>query len=99
LSPSYDINPSVDKGGLALNIDANNHALDFDLARSVGMYFQLADPRMESIIEEVKSSVSLWKTIAQEIGISRKEPQVIEGVHFYARYLVIRGQHFCQKKQ
>ncbi|MGB3080027.1 MAG: HipA domain-containing protein, partial [Saprospiraceae bacterium] len=39
LSPAYDINPSVDKHGLALNIDSHNNALDFDLAKSVGEYF------------------------------------------------------------
>ena len=32
LSPAYDINPSVEKNGLALNIDMDNNLLDFDLA-------------------------------------------------------------------
>lgn len=41
LSPAFDINPSVDKHGLALNIDSHNNALSYDLARSVGEYFQL----------------------------------------------------------
>ena len=33
LSPAFDINPSIDKQGLALNIDTSNNALDFDLAK------------------------------------------------------------------
>ena len=41
LSPAYDINPSIDKEGLALNIDMDNNALDFDLAKSDGEYFML----------------------------------------------------------
>lgn len=83
LSPAYDINPSIHKDGLSLTIDEANNALDFDLARSVGQYFQLTNPQMESIIEEVKSSVSQWKKIAQEIGIPRQEQQLMEAAFRY----------------
>ena len=31
--------PSIDKDALSLNIDSNNNALDFDLAKSVGFVF------------------------------------------------------------
>ena len=31
LSPAYDLNPSIEKESLALNIDMDNNALDFDL--------------------------------------------------------------------
>lgn len=41
LSPAYDLNPSITKEGLALNIDTNNNALDLELAKSVGLYFRL----------------------------------------------------------
>lgn len=41
LSPAYDLNPSVEKDGLSLNIDMDNNALDFDLAKSVGEFFRL----------------------------------------------------------
>lgn len=30
LSPAYDLNPSIDKDGLALNIDMDNNAFGFD---------------------------------------------------------------------
>ena len=79
LSPAYDINPSVDKDGLALNIDTFNNALDFELAKTVGEYFQLSEPQMEKIIDEVKSAVKNWKTVAKQIGISRKEQEMMEG--------------------
>lgn len=36
LSPAYDINPYIDKDGLALNIDMDNNALDLELAKRVG---------------------------------------------------------------
>ena len=78
LSPAYDINPSIDKAGLALNIDEYNNALDFNLAKSVGQYFQLTNEQMDTIIEEVIASVRYWKKIATEIGISRGEQKLMD---------------------
>ncbi len=79
LSPAYDINPSIDKDGLALNIDMDNNALDLDLAKSVGEYFRLDNEQMETILEEVLKSVRQWKKIANEIGISRAEQELMVG--------------------
>lgn len=73
LSPAYDINPSIDKDGLSLNIDSNNNALDFDLAKSVGEYFQLKEKQMNDILKEIKGAVKNWKTEATKIGISKAE--------------------------
>jgi serine/threonine-protein kinase HipA len=73
LSPAFDINPSIDKQGLALNIDTDNNTLDFDLARSVGEFFMLDTSSMDKILMEVKSVVSDWKTYARSIGIPKTE--------------------------
>ena len=73
LSPAYDINPSIDKEGLSLNIDSTNNALDFDLAKSVGVYFQLNEKQMDDIIKEIKGVVKNWKVEATKIGISKAE--------------------------
>lgn len=77
LSPAYDLNPSIDKDGLALNIDMHNNALDFDLAKSVGEYFRLNDSQMDSIIAEVLTAVKDWESIAKEIGVSRAEQELM----------------------
>lgn len=79
LSPAYDINPSIDKNGLALNIDMDNNALDYELAKSVGEYFKLDNNSMNAIIEEVLNSVNDWKTLANKIGISRVEQEMMKG--------------------
>lgn len=79
LSPAFDINPSIDKTGLALNIDMENNALDFDLARSVGDYFQLTNDQMDKIIQQVITTVSQWPKVARQIGISRSEIESMEG--------------------
>jgi serine/threonine-protein kinase HipA len=78
LSPAYDINPSIDKDGLALNIDMDNNALDIDLAKNVGEYFRLNNKKMDMTIQEISEAVSHWKTIATKIGISKKEQLLME---------------------
>lgn len=79
LSPAYDLNPSVDKEGLALNIDMENNDLDIDLAKSVGEYFRLDSSQMDQIISEVFKSVRTWSELATKIGISRSEQEVMRG--------------------
>ncbi len=83
LSPAFDINPSVDKDGLALNIDTHNNALDFELAKSVGEYFHLSNTEMNTILAKVKAAVFGWKNIAKEIGISRAEQEMMSGAFHY----------------
>lgn len=83
LSPAYDLNPSIDKDGLALNIDMDNNALDLDLAKNVGEYFRLNKNQMDIIIKKVLEATSNWKSIAKEIGISRNEQELmIKAFHF-----------------
>jgi serine/threonine-protein kinase HipA len=77
LSPAYDVNPSVDKEELALNIDENNGALDFDLALSVAEYFRLTQKEAHSILSRVSETVSRWEKIAKQIGISRSEVEIM----------------------
>ena len=83
LSPAYDINPSIDKDGLVLSIDTNDNSLDFDLAKSVGDYFQLNTKQMEKIVHEVKSVVKTWKEDATKIGISKAEQELMGGAFSY----------------
>ena len=77
LSPAYDINPSIDKDGLALNIDMDNNALDFELAKSVGQFFRLGNKQMDRIIEEVTTPVKEWRKLAKKIGISNNEQELM----------------------
>lgn len=83
LSPAYDLNPSIDKDGLSLNIDTDNNALDFELAKSVGIYFRLNETKMNSIISEITKAVSNWKNTASQIGISRTEQELMGNAFLY----------------
>lgn len=79
LSPAFDLNPSIEKEGLALNIDTDNNALDFELAKSVGEYFRLNTTQMDEIIDCVLKAVGNWKQTAKEIGIQRAEQELMVG--------------------
>jgi serine/threonine-protein kinase HipA len=73
LCPAYDVNPSVDKDELALNIDEYSGALDLELAISVAEYFRLTVKKAQSIQSQVLRTVSQWEKIAKRIGISTSE--------------------------
>ncbi len=83
LSPAYDLNPSIDKDGLALNIDTYSNSLDFELAKSVGVHFQMNVTQMNRVIQEVCSVVKKWKEEAKKIGISKVEQKMMEGAFRY----------------
>ncbi|WP_179354352.1 type II toxin-antitoxin system HipA family toxin [Winogradskyella vidalii] len=73
LSPAYDLNPSIEKEGLSLNIDMDDNALSFDLAKSAGAYFRLNDTEMNGILTDVLTVVKDWKAVAKDIGIKNSE--------------------------
>jgi serine/threonine-protein kinase HipA len=75
LSPAFDLNPSVDKHGLSLNIDMDSNELDIDLARNTGEFYMLDKVSMDKIISEVRSVVSDWRKYANAIGISKSEQE------------------------
>lgn len=77
LSPAYDINPSVDKDGLSLNIDTENNQLDIHLAFSIGEYFQLNNKEMKTISAKVARAVKRWKDVASELNISRRQQELM----------------------
>ena len=73
LSPAYDVNPNEFGSGLSLNISETDNSLDLGLALSVLEYFRVDEQKGKTIINQVKSSVSNWRNIANDIGISRAE--------------------------
>ncbi len=79
LSPAFDLNPSTDKDGLALNIDMDSNTLDFQLAMNVGQFFGLTTEDMKNILDRVSKSVRMWPSIATGIGIPRQEQEMMAG--------------------
>jgi serine/threonine-protein kinase HipA len=83
LSPAFDLNPSIDKGALSLNIDETSGVLDFDIAMDVAPYFRLNKTESAAILAEVKNAVRNWEKIAGKTGISRNE---IDSMRLAFRY-------------
>jgi len=77
LSPAYDVNPVTPANGLHLNITDNDNRLDYGLAMDVIEFFQLKKNNAERIKNDVLNSVSQWKKVATNIGISRGEQQLL----------------------
>lgn len=73
LSPAFDVNPSIDKEELALNIDDTSGLLDFELALSVREYFRLSNEEAKSILSRVMKAIGNWEKLAKQIGIPRAE--------------------------
>lgn len=77
LSPAYDINPVETGTGLSLNISEKDNTLDLDLAREVAPYFRVSSQRANEILERVTKSTSRWRTVAETMGISKTERDVM----------------------
>ncbi len=78
LSPAYDINPNELGAGLSLNISVTDNSLEYDLALEVAEYFRLKKDKAVEIINDIKSKVSEWKTVADKYGISKTEQTMME---------------------
>lgn len=78
LSPLYDVNPFPDGTGLTLNISDTDNSLDLDLARSITPMLRILPKDADGIMEEILNAVSDWRRIAENVGISRREKEIME---------------------
>lgn len=78
LSPAYDINPVADGTGLTLNINEDDNSLDLSLALSVIGQFRISRVQADTIIAQVQAAVAGWKTVAKNMGISKREMDIME---------------------
>ncbi len=71
LSPAYDINPTLaEEQSLIINRTTNVSDLNI-LMDSAGEYM-LSDERAKSIINEVKTAMKPWRSVAGKIGIPQR---------------------------
>ncbi len=76
LAPAYDMNPtpiSVKPRILTTAIDLYDGTASLELALSVASDFRVSKKDAESIIKEVKQGVSQWHSVAQSVGLKKKE--------------------------
>lgn len=75
LSPMYDVNPNPGGTGLSLNIDEYDNALDYDTAIAASGYYGLSKDKAAGIVKEIRKAVSLWESVASDMGIPRSETE------------------------
>ncbi|MBX8521480.1 HipA domain-containing protein [Pseudomonas cichorii] len=85
LSEAYDMNPVSFGSGLKLNVSEHDNALDLDLARSVCGYFRVPLKQADEIIEDCRSVVSQWQTVATALGLSNDEQRMMAPAFKLAR--------------
>lgn len=79
LSPLYDVNPNPQSAGvLTTYISENDNTANFDLALSVAEYFGLKNQDSKIIVDEIKTAIKDWKSIAKSFGINRTEIEQME---------------------
>ena len=77
LSPAYDINAVPTGTGLSLNISDEDNSLDLNLALEVAELFRLNTVKSKEIIRHVQYTVSKWRIVATNYGLSRREQELM----------------------
>jgi serine/threonine-protein kinase HipA len=77
LSPAFDINPNPHKDHLSLAIDEADTSLNVDVARATGTMYGLKKNRVAEVIRDVRDAVAIWQREADELGISRREQEMM----------------------
>jgi serine/threonine-protein kinase HipA len=77
LSPAFDINPNPHKDHLSLAIDETDTSLNLDVARAAGTMYGLTKNLVAEIIREVRDTVASWRREANELGIPRREQEMM----------------------
>jgi len=85
LSPAFDINPNEDGAGLSLNISLDDNSLELDLALEVAGYFRLNEKDALKVIEDIKKSVTNWRSFANKYQLPRSEQELMAKV--FERFL------------
>ena len=65
----------------ALLINSNTNQADLDVLLDSSDEYMIGKDEAKRIIDEVKTGVSQWKTIALRLGIAKREMEVFEQVY------------------
>jgi serine/threonine-protein kinase HipA len=77
LSPAFDINPNPYKGHLSLAIDEADTTLSLDVAKAAGAMYGIKGSRVAEVIRKVRDEVATWRHEADDVGISRREQEMM----------------------
>jgi serine/threonine-protein kinase HipA len=77
LSPAFDLNSNEDGTGLSLNISLDDNSLNLEVALDVIDFFRLTKTSAIKIIEDVRTSVSRWRGLANRHQLSKTEQELM----------------------
>jgi serine/threonine-protein kinase HipA len=80
LSPAFDINPNEDGSGLSLNISLEDNALDLDIPLEIAEYFRLNKVIGLNLIDQIRKSVSNWRSVANKYQLPKSEQELMAKV-------------------
>lgn len=81
LSPSYDMNPTLNEYQALLINATTNHA-DLNVLHDSSDEYLIGKDEAKLIIKEVKTAVKQWKSIATRLGIAKREMDVFQQVYY-----------------
>lgn len=79
LSPAYDMNPTLNEYQALLINSSTSHA-DFQVLFDSSEEYMIGKDEALRIINEVKTGVKHWKSIAVRLGIVKREMDIFEQV-------------------
>jgi serine/threonine-protein kinase HipA len=80
LSPVFDINPNEYGSGLSLNISLEDNALNLDIPLEIAEYFRLNKEIGLKLIEQIRKSVSNWRSVANKYQLPKSEQELMAKV-------------------
>ena len=83
LSPAYDMNPTLNEYQALLINSTTNHA-DLQVLLDSSEEYMIGKEEAGHIINEVKTGVKHWKSIAIRLGIAKREMDVFEQVFLHS---------------
>lgn len=79
LSPAYDMNPTLNDHQ-SLLINSNTNKADLSILLNSSEEYMLSPEVTKNIINEVVEAVKGWRTLANRLGIAKREMNLFEGV-------------------
>jgi serine/threonine-protein kinase HipA len=73
LSPGFDLNPAPNTRQHAIALDATDHTPDLALVMATARTYRVTPVRAHAILDEVRSAVGQWRSVAKENDIRADE--------------------------